>query len=274
MLLGAALIGLLIGALVAVLAARTQSAAYKKQIAALTAQVASVSAREAQKQQEPDETEETALDEGTTAAPVSAARQLSGTDPAFALTLICPGHELDASYSPKLTDIGGGFRMDERAAGSMKEMLAAAEKAGLHVAIISAYRSYDEQKQVFSSTMQDWNAKGYSLYDSYEETKKSVAVPGTSEHASGLAADITSASYTGLDDRQAQTAEAKWLMEHCWEYGYILRYPPDKSDITGIVYEPWHYRYVGRDAAKEIHEKGVTLEEYLKEKQTGESVGK
>ena len=63
--------------------------------------------------------------------------------------------------------------------------------------------------------------------------------------------------------RQEETAEQQWLMAHCWEYGFILRYPPDKSEITGIIYEPWHYRYVGKEAAKEITEKGITLEEYL-----------
>ena len=99
--------------------------------------------------------------------------------------------------------------------------------------------------------------------EAYQETSTSVALPGTSEHATGLAVDIISTSYGELDDRQGDTAEQKWLMEHCWEYGFILRYPPEKSDITGIIYEPWHYRYVGKDAAQEITEQGITLEEYL-----------
>mgnify|MGYP001045035753 CR=1 FL=1 len=94
-------------------------------------------------------------------------------------------------------------------------------------------------------------------------SKKSVAVPGTSEHATGLAVDIISGQYTGLDDKQGDTAEQEWLMAHCQEYGFILRFPKDKSNVTGIVYEPWHYRYVGKEAAKKITEQGITLEEYL-----------
>ena len=111
--------------------------------------------------------------------------------------------------------------------------------------------------------MVTWITQGYTPLEAYEETAKSVAIPGTSEHATGLALDITSAEFPELDDRQAETAESQWLADNCWKYGFILRYPPEKSEITKIVYEPWHYRYVGKEAAKEITEQGVTLEEYL-----------
>ena len=90
-----------------------------------------------------------------------------------------------------------------------------------------------------------------------------MAVPGTSEHATGLAVDIISGQYTGLDDKQGDTAEQEWLMAHCQEYGFILRYPEEKEHITGVIYEPWHYRYVGKQAAEEIHDQNVCLEEYL-----------
>ena len=90
-----------------------------------------------------------------------------------------------------------------------------------------------------------------------------VAVPGTSEHQLGLAVDIVDKSYQILDKKQETTAVQKWLMEHAWEYGFILRYPNGTTDLTGIIYEPWHYRYVGRDAAADIRDKGVTLEEYI-----------
>ena len=86
-----------------------------------------------------------------------------------------------------------------------------------------------------------------------------------SEHAPGLAMDIVSTEYAGLDEKQGETDDQKWLMEHCYEYGFILRYPQDKSDDTGIIYEPWHYRYVGTEAALAIRDQGVTLEEYLNE---------
>jgi D-alanyl-D-alanine carboxypeptidase len=77
--------------------------------------------------------------------------------------------------------------------------------------------------------------------------------------------DIVSTEYAGLDEKQGETDDQKWLMEHCYEYGFILRYPQDKSDDTGIIYEPWHYRYVGTEAALAIRDQGVTLEEYLNE---------
>ena len=142
-------------------------------------------------------------------------------------------------------------------------MLSDAKDAGLSMYVASAYRSYEKQREVFNNTMQDWISQGYSPLNAYDETKKSVAVPGTSEHATGLAVDIISSEYEALDDRQGDTEEQKWLMEHCWEYGFILRYPSDKSDVTNIVYEPWHYRYVGKEAAKEITEQNITLEEYV-----------
>ena len=97
------------------------------------------------------------------------------------------------------------------------------------------------------------------------EAAKSVAVPNTSEHQIGLAVDIVDANNATLTSAQAKTATQKWLMENCWRYGFILRYPEGKSDITGIIYEPWHYRYVGYALAKELHFSGMTLEEYLGE---------
>ena len=87
--------------------------------------------------------------------------------------------------------------------------------------------------------------------------------PGTSEHQAGLAVDIVSVEYQVLDEGQEDTPLQQWLMAHCWEYGFILRYPTDKSDLTGVGYEPWHYRYVGEEAAKAVTEQGICLEEYL-----------
>ena len=98
-----------------------------------------------------------------------------------------------------------------------------------------------------------------------KETKDSTAFPGRSEHNIGLAVDIVSSTYTQLDQKQETTPEAKWLAENCYKYGFILRYPNGKTDITGIIYEPWHYRYVGVEDATKITELGVTLEEYLGE---------
>ncbi len=195
---------------------------------------------------------------------VEAAATLSTEEPDdWALILVNGDHPLDQKYTPDLAEVATGFSVDSRIAEDAKNMLSDATQAGLSMHICSAYRSYEEQKTVFNETMQTWVDQGNSYVDAYTETSKSVAVPGYSEHATGLAMDITSEGYQELDEKQAETAEAKWLAENCYKYGFILRYPSDKSDITGIVYEPWHYRYVGKEVAKEIKEQGVTLEEYL-----------
>ena len=106
-------------------------------------------------------------------------------------------------------------------------------------------------------------AEGLSYEEAYRQAGTVVAYPGTSEHNLGLAADIVAKDYQLLDDKQADTPEAKWLKENCWRYGFILRYPTDKTGETGIIFEPWHYRYVGKEAAREIMEQGICLEEYL-----------
>lgn len=188
---------------------------------------------------------------------------LASDDDGWSLALVNEAHPLDISYEPELAEIAEGRYVDARIAGDTSQMLQDAAAEGLSMYVVSAYRSYASQREVFNSTMVDWIAQGYGPLDAYDETKKSVAVPGSSEHATGLALDITSMQYDALDDQQANTAEAKWLAGNCWKYGFILRYPPEKSDVTGIIFEPWHYRYVGKEAAKEITEANLTLEEYL-----------
>lgn len=195
---------------------------------------------------------------------VEVAANLSTEDPEnWALVLVNSQYPLDAKYEPELEVIEGDYSVDSRIAEDTKKMLSDAKEAGLKMHICSAYRSYDDQKAVFNETMQDWINQGSDYFDAYAETKKSVAVPGYSEHAMGLALDIVSEEYQDLNDKQADTEEAKWLAANGYKYGFILRYPSDKESVTGIVYEPWHFRYVGKDAAKEITEKGITLEEYL-----------
>ncbi len=141
-------------------------------------------------------------------------------------------------------DFGSGLSKDLNAA--VKAMRA---DSGFKMPIISGFRSYELQERVFAS----WCAK-----DGEEVARTYSAVPGHSEHQTGLAADITScmASY-------ANTAEAKWLAENCYKYGCIIRYPADKVAITGYIYEPWHIRYLGKSTAKLVHDSGLCLEEFL-----------
>ena len=191
---------------------------------------------------------------------------LAGDSDAWAMILVNEAHPLDASYVPEsLTTISDGCMVDGRIAADLQQMMQDGAAQGLSMYVTSAYRSYDQQTETFNASMQNRLNQGMTPLQAYRETSVQVALPGTSEHATGLAVDIISTQYDELDERQGDTAEQQWLMAHCWEYGFILRYPPEKSDITGIIYEPWHYRYVGKTVAKAITEKGITLEEYLGE---------
>ena len=181
------------------------------------------------------------------------------------MVLVNGEHPMEDGYVPQLKELEKGLSVDARIVDAAKEMLADAKKAGLHIDICSAYRSVERQEQVFGESMKERVKDGMSYWDAFNETSLNVAVPGTSEHALGLALDLISNQYTELDERQETTAEAKWLKENCHKYGFILRYPPEKTNITGIIYEPWHYRYVGVEDATEIMKLGITLEEYLQD---------
>lgn len=181
------------------------------------------------------------------------------------MVLVNGDHPMEEGYVPQLKELEEGLSLDSRIIDAAKEMLADAKKAGLHIDICSAYRSAERQEQVFGDSMKERVKDGMSYWDAFNETALNVAIPGTSEHALGLALDLISNQYTELDERQETTAEAKWLKENCHKYGFILRYPPEKTNITGIIYEPWHYRYVGVEDATEIMKLGITLEEYLQD---------
>lgn len=170
---------------------------------------------------------------------------------------------LEEGYVPELVTVNSaGYQFDARAADALRSMLQAAKEAGLSPMICSSYRSWERQSTLFAKQVEKQQNMGLSYEDAYEKAKTVVAFPGTSEHQTGLAADLVATSHQLLDDSQEQTAEQQWLMEHCWEYGFILRYPKNKSEITGIIYEPWHYRYVGNEVAEYIHENDLCLEEY------------
>jgi len=147
----------------------------------------------------------------------------------------------------------------------MCDMLAAARKEGLALEVCSSYRSVERQKELFEEDMRKLVRQGYSYLDAYDEVARETMPPGYSEHATGLAFDIVSLGYQILDEKQRDTAENKWLQEHCAEFGFILRYPEDKEEITGVSYESWHFRYVGEEAAEYIMDKEITLEEFLEE---------
>lgn len=179
------------------------------------------------------------------------------------LLLVNPWNPLPENFSVELTALSNGMRVDSRIYEDLNAMLSDCRSAGLRPLVCSAYRTQEKQTALYNNKANRLRAAGYSWESALREAGRWVAVPGTSEHQTGMALDIVAASYQLLTRRQEETAEQKWLVEHCWEYGFILRYPADKSDITGIGYEPWHYRYVGREAALAMRESGQCLEEFL-----------
>ena len=179
------------------------------------------------------------------------------------LTLVNQENPLDDNYLPKLKSLANGLRFDERAIHHLNAMLAVAKEQGLSIVVSSAHRTIEYQRLLFNNHVLSLTASGLNREQAEKEARKSVAYPGTSEHNLGLAVDLVSNEYQLLDEKQAETPEFKWLIEHCAEYGFILRYPNGKEDITGIKYEPWHFRYVGEKAAREIMNKSLSLEEYL-----------
>ena len=179
------------------------------------------------------------------------------------LLLVNRWNPIPDGYTFELTQLKQGHAVDSRAYPDLQEMMDACRAAGLDPKICSSYRTQDKQQELYENKIQRLMDEGYSYERAVEEAGTVVAVPGTSEHQTGLALDIVDASYQILDEEQENTQVQQWLMEHSWEYGFVLRYPNGKSEITGIIYEPWHYRYVGREAAREMTELGMCLEEYV-----------
>ena len=138
----------------------------------------------------------------------------------------------------------------------------ACRDAGYAPFLCSAYRTQETQQSLYDNKVQRLINSGMSEDEAKVEAAKAVAIPGTSEHQLGLAVDIVDANMQDLTDEQENTETQKWLMANSWRYGFIHRYPNDKTDITGIIYEPWHYRYVGKAAAQGIFNRDITLEEY------------
>lgn len=170
---------------------------------------------------------------------------------------------LPEDYTVELEKLDNGLQIAAEARPALEQMLSDCEAAGLDVTVCSAYRTESTQNRLYQNKIARLRAAGYSREEALAEAGRWVAPPGTSEHQTGLAVDIMATDYPVLDEKQAQTEEQQWLMEHCWEYGFILRYPTDKSSVTGIGYEPWHYRYVGQEVAAAIYERGICLEEYI-----------
>ncbi|MGI6690164.1 MAG: M15 family metallopeptidase [Christensenellales bacterium] len=170
---------------------------------------------------------------------------------------------LDADYVPhnlvplKLRSVVSGPELRREAADALTRMFEAADQAGYTLYVKSAYRSYQTQSTMYANRL-----------DKYNKDDGVVAYPGTSDHQTGLGVDILNLAWTkqdGMRPEFGQTAEAQWMASVCHEYGFILRYMDGKQDITGIIYEPWHFRYVGEEVAQYIMENNLTLEEFVEQ---------
>lgn len=175
--------------------------------------------------------------------------------------LVNASHPLEEGSTPDLVDWGEGETIAREAYGPLQNMLRDMEAQGLSPVLCSGYRSYELQRQLYEEKVAACQAAGSA--SPWEEAARSVAAPGTSEHQLGLAVDLVSAAYQLLTEDQANTPEQQWLMANASTYGFILRYPQEKSHLTGIIYEPWHYRYVGIPLAQSLTAQGICLEEYF-----------
>lgn len=167
------------------------------------------------------------------------------------VVLVNRWHPVPADLKLELVEFQG-YRVDAACAEALGEMLSDCTAAGYDWHINSAYRSLEKQQSIWDRRYQNYICAGYSSEEAERLVGQSVAVPGTSEHHLGLAVDI-----------DGEVGVLQWLSEHCWDYGFIVRYPEGKTDVTGIIYEPWHFRYVGNELAAQLHETGLCMEEYM-----------
>ena len=185
-------------------------------------------------------------------------------DDEWMLTLVNSKHPIHDDYKPELMELSNGQQVDSRIYPDLQRMFDDMRSEGLSPVVASGYRTKGYQEQLLNEKIEELLARGYSEGDAEAEAKTWVAVPGTSEHHTGLAVDINSEATPGTaNPSEVSEPLYQWLEDNSYRYGFILRYPPGKEDITGVNYEPWHYRYVGVENAEQIHEDGFTLEEYL-----------
>lgn len=193
-------------------------------------------------------------------------------DNAWAMFLVNNQNPLPDDYDKRITvkkvysNGERDFDFDERAADYLINMFAAAKKDGINLTVNSSYRTIEYQQFNFDRSVQQRINNGMSYDEAVLDTEKEVAYPGKSEHNAGLSADIFSDEYVSFDDDGFKNTKAyEWLMENAADYGFILRYPEGKEAETGIIYEPWHYRFVGVYYAHKVQESGLCLEEYFQQ---------
>ncbi len=181
------------------------------------------------------------------------------------LILVNKQNPIPDDYEAVMVPINGGVTIREEIKEPLMEMFEAAQSEGVSLQACSGYRSHAHQQELFDRKIRNYTRSGLSYLDAFRIGSYSVIIPGTSEHELGMAVDIVTPGYTALNEGFANTQAGRWLKNNAFKYGFILRYPKGKEYITGIIFEPWHYRYVGKEAAIDIRNSGLTLEEYLEE---------
>lgn len=182
--------------------------------------------------------------------------------------LVNPWNYIPADYEPDLVSLTSahgvqGSMVDKSCYDALIAMIDDCNKECPKAYVVSSYRTHQNQVDNYNRKVQYYVNQGYDYETAKLEAATIIAIPGTSEHQLGLAVDIIDTRLWSLVREQENLPAQKWLLENSWKYGFILRYPSSKIDVTGIIYEPWHYRYVGKELAAELHELNITLEEYI-----------
>jgi len=184
--------------------------------------------------------------------------QVASTDYGWNLILVNQDYRIPKDYDMELTELSNGQSVDSRIYPALQQMFDDMRAQGIYPIVASGYRTAKKQQELMDEKVESFISQGYSRSKAKTEALKWVAEAGYSEHQTGLAIDINA---DGVKSTGQQVYD--WLADNAWRYGFILRYPEDKTNLTHTDYEPWHYRYVGTDAAAEIYEQRFCLEEYI-----------
>lgn len=179
------------------------------------------------------------------------------------LTLVNREHPVEDDYNVEFTLLGEGQMVDSRCVGDLDAMLEACRRAGGKPELTASFRTWGAQERVYEEALAALEESGLSREQAEQSLERKIEQPGYSEHQLGLAVDFAEQGSDLPQELQTATVTIRWLQENSWRYGFILRFPADKAGITGMDCRPWHYRYVGREAAAQIHEMDLCLEEYV-----------
>ena len=183
---------------------------------------------------------------------------VASEDNGWNLILVNRNSYIPDDYKVELTELSNGEKVDSRIYPELQEMFNDARAQGYGLFVREGYRTQEEQQQLLDEKIEAYENEGKSKSEAKKLAEQWVAIPGTSEHQLGIAVDINADTTKSSSDDVY-----KWLEENAHTYGFIKRNPSNKTDITGVINEPWHYRYVGKEVASEIYSQGICLEEYI-----------